>query len=61
MMLDLEPLDYNEVNFKFEENYILRVGETELTQEERDKVPHLRLILKNAVLHHLFQQRKLYG
>lgn len=31
MMLDLEPLDYNEVNFKFEENYVLRVGEPELT------------------------------
>ena len=31
MMLDLNPLDYKEVNFKFEEKYTMREGEKPLT------------------------------
>ena len=55
-MLNLNPLDYQEMNFKFEENYRLTYGD--LTQEELEKVPKLRLMLKNAVLHHLLELRK---
>lgn len=55
-MLNLNPLDYQEMNFKFEEKYRLKYGN--LTEEELEKVPKLRLMLKNAVLHHLFELHK---
>lgn len=61
-MLDLEPLDYHEVNFIVEEKFPRdpeRDMPLPLTDEEKAKVPKLRLLLKNAVLHNLFMHRKI--
>ena len=58
-LLDLEPLDYTEVYFKVEEKYDLPLYIMKsLKQDNLSKIPRLRLMLKNAVMHYLIQQRK---
>ena len=53
-MLDLDPLDYTEVYFKTEEKYDLHPHFLKsLRQEQLEKIPKLRLLLKNAVMHHM--------
>ena len=59
-MMDLNLLDYHEVDFNFEEKVQL-APHVELTADEKKRVPELRLILKNAVLHYLSQNRKKQG
>ena len=45
-------MDYHEVNFKFDEKYELPMG-VEITDEERRRIPRLRLNMKNAIMHHI--------
>lgn len=53
-MLDLNMADYIEPNFDFKAKY---PGMT-VTEEELKKVPNLRLLLKNAVMHGITTLRK---
>jgi hypothetical protein len=55
-MLDLNMLDYQETNFNYEAKIPSFV---KLTAAEAKKVPELRLRLKNATMHYLFQGRKM--
>lgn len=60
-ILELEPLDYVEVNFDFESKYEFpyeMVMGTKATYAELMKIQKLRSMLKNAVSHFLLQQRK---
>ncbi len=54
-MLDLNMLDYQETKFNFETKI---PSDIKLTPAEKKKVPELRLMLKNAVMHYLMQGRK---
>ena len=56
-MLNLYPLDYQEVNFQVEEKYVLP-SHVRLTEAEKKKIPDLQLALKNAIFHHILQNRK---
>ena len=51
-MLELEPLDYEEVNWSFEQAYP-DLDKKSVTAEQLERVPRLRLHLKNAVMHFL--------
>ena len=51
-MLELHPMDYHEVNFKFDEKYVLPFGVT-VSEEEKRRVQKLRLNMKNAVMHQI--------
>lgn len=58
-LLDLNMLDYHETNFVFEEKVDMQ-PHLHFTPEEKKRVPELRLMLKNAVLHYLQQNRKIH-
>ena len=51
-MLELHPMDYHEVNFKFDEKYEPSMG-VEITDEQKRRVRKLRLDIKNAIMHHI--------
>ena len=55
-MLDLELLDYQELNFKIAEKYP-NVKHHSFTKDELTRIPKLRLQLKNVVMHYLMQVR----
>jgi len=57
-MNEVDPLDYLEVNFNIKEKYAVLPGIARLSRSELERVPHLRLIMKNAVLHHLAKVRQ---
>lgn len=52
-IMDLNLVDYQETDFNFEEKYPC----VNATEKEIAKIPDLRLKLKNAVLHWLFNRR----
>jgi len=52
-LVELEPLDYCEINFKHESKFEFPIDSVETDQSQIAKIPKLRLLLKNAVLHHL--------
>ena len=57
-MLELNPIDYIETQFEFEDKYEPEIC-AKLTESERKRVPKLRLAMKNAVFHYLTMKKKL--
>ena len=55
---DLNPVDYQEVDFDIKAKYGVSPHLNQLSHEEKKRVPELRLIMKNAVLHHLNKVRE---
>ena len=54
----LAPLDYQETQFDFRDKYKkFSRGIDVLSDEELERVPRLRLMLKNAVMHKILELR----
>ena len=56
-MLDLEPCDYIETNCRLTQKFTQRRIDM-LSPDEIERLPALRLLLKNATLHYLSTIRK---
>ena len=54
----IAPIDYQETQFDFRQKYKkFSRGIEVLSDEELERVPHLRLMLKNAVMHKVLELR----
>ena len=57
-MLSIDPLDYQETQFNFREKYKkFRHGFETISEDQIARVPHLRLFLKNAIMHSVAELR----
>ena len=57
-MMNYDQLDYLETEFNIKQKYRkLRGGYDQFTPQELERIPSLRLHLKNAVMHYVLEQR----
>ena len=57
-MMNFDEFDYLETEFNIKQKYKkLRGGYDQFTEEELERIPQLRLHLKNAVMHYVLEQR----
>lgn len=56
--MNFDEFDYLETEFNIKKKYKkLRGGYDQFTEEELERIPQLRLHLKNAVMHYVLEQR----
>ena len=57
-MMNFDEFDYLETEFNIKQKYKnLRGGYDQFTEEELERIPQLRLHLKNAVMYYVLEQR----